>query len=186
MIIILEEWNNELCEECVGATVYAFWQIIMYKSMFNNYIPKEEPNFSQILTDGYVFTDFFRRMMTVLYDDPHSPKYNKFCDNGFAEYNGDMACAYNVARSLIEVKKHLERNASKNSIDWVWRNFHTLEYTNSPWSLSALKFIFHRKVPTAGGNGVVNVAKYSLANAGETMLFNGKHSANYKQIVALG
>ena len=186
MIIILEEWKNDMCEECIGATIFAYWQITMYKSMFKNYIPQNDPDFAAVLTDGYVFTDFFRRMITVLKDDPYSEKYNKLCDNGFAEYRGDIACAYNIARSLIEVKNYLEHNASKNPSDWVWKNFHTLEYTNSPWSLSPLKFLFHRKVPAAGNNATVNVAKYSLSIAGKTMLFNGKHSANYKQIVALG
>lgn len=85
----------------------------MYKSMFHNYITADAPEFGLLLTDGYVFTDFFRRMLTVLRDDINYAKYNRLCDNGFFEYSGDSSCAYNAARSLIEVKKHLERNASK-------------------------------------------------------------------------
>ena len=86
--------------------------------MFHNYAPKHEPDFTGLLTNGYVFIDFFRIMMTNLREDLVSDKYNKLCDNGYAEYTGELSCAYNIARALIETKKHLERNVSKNPSDW--------------------------------------------------------------------
>ena len=154
-----------MSKDSIGASVYSYWQIFMYKSMFRNYIPEGEQNFVGKLTNGYVFTDFFRIMMVKLRENLVSAKYNKFCDNGYHEYTGELSCAYNIARSLVETKKHLERNVSKNTKDWAWKNFHSLEYANSPWSLSPLKFLFHRKVPAAGNNGTVNVAKYHLDKA---------------------
>ena len=86
--------------------------------------------------------------------------YNKLCDNGYAEYDGELSCAYNIARALVETKKHLEKTVSKNPSDWKWKYFHQLDYTNSPWSLTPLKFMYHRKVPAMGNSGTVNVAKY--------------------------
>ena len=138
------------------------------------------------MADGYVFTDFFRRMMIHLKDDMHSPKYNRLCEGGFVEYKGDATCAYNVARALVETKHHLERNVSRNAADWKWKYVHANEYAYSPWSLTPLKFLYHRSVPTFGNGHTPHVSKYSIKDAIDTKMFNSKHAANYKQIVALG
>lgn len=174
-----------MTEDSVGASVYSFWQITMFESMFKNYAPEGDKDFSSLVVDGYTFTDFFRRMLLQLSDDVHIVKYNRLCANGFTEYKGDAACAYNVARSLIEVKHYLDRNVSRNQADWIWRRFHQNEYAYAPWSMSPLKFIFHRKVPTAGNGHTPHVAKYSIKDAITNRLFNGKHAANYKQVIAL-
>jgi acyl-homoserine lactone acylase PvdQ len=63
MLIMLQDWDHEFNEESIGATVYSFWQIFMYDSMFKNYSKENEKDFARILVDGYIFTDFFRRMM---------------------------------------------------------------------------------------------------------------------------
>jgi len=139
-----------------------------------------DKTFSNLLTDGYVFTDFFRRMMADLTINIHSVKYNRFCHNGFPEYKGDASCAYNVARAFVEAKQYLDWNVSKNVKDWQWRHFHANEYAFAPWSMTPLKLLFHRKVPTPGNGHTVNVAKYSILNAIDTKLFNAKHGANYK------
>lgn len=186
MLIIMEDWNSDMCEECIGATVYSYWQLFMFNSLFQDYIPSHDKTFASLLTDGYVFTDFFRRMMADLSVDVASPKYNRFCQHGFAEYNGDLPCAYNVARAFVEAKRHLDRNLSKNPKDWLWRHVHQNEYAYAPWSLTPLKFLWHRKVPTAGNAHTPHVAKYSIMNAMETKLFNAKHAANYKQVVEMG
>lgn len=34
MLIMLEDWDNEFTEESTGATVYSYWQIFMFESMF--------------------------------------------------------------------------------------------------------------------------------------------------------
>jgi len=186
MLIILEEWDHQMKEDSIGASVYGYWQINMFESMFKNYIPDTDADFNSLVIDGYTFTDFFRRMMNHLRTDIHSAKYNRLCANGFVEYKGDAACAYNMARALVETKHYLERNVSKNPSDWLWRHFHQNEYAYAPWSMTPLKFLFHRKVPTAGNGQTPHVAKYSLKDAIKTRLFNAKHAANYKQIIALG
>lgn len=63
---------------------------------------------------------------------------------------------------------------------------HQNEYPYTPWSKTPLKFIFHRKVPTAGNGHTPHVAKYFIRDALNTKMFNGKHAANYKQVIALG
>lgn len=186
MIIILEDWDHEMREDSVGATVYSLWQVFMYESLFQNYIPENEPDFARTISDCYVFTDFFRRMMGELVKDIHSTKYNRLCDNAYVEYKGDTSCAYNVARALSETKRHLDSTISKNPNDWLWRRVHQNDYPYTPWSLTPLKFMFHRVVPTAGNGHTVNVAKYSLKDAEKTKMFNAKHTANYKQVIELG
>ena len=175
-----------MTEDSVGATVYSYWQITMFESMFKNYIPEGDSDFSSLVVDGYTFTDFFRRVMLQLKNDMYIPKYNRLCANGFAEYKGDVPCAYNVARALVEVKHYLDRNVSTNQKDWIWRRFHQNEYATTPWSLTPLKFLFHRSVPTAGNGHTPHVSKYSIKDAIKTRLFNAKHAANYKQVISLG
>lgn len=104
------------------------------------------------MVDGYVFTDFFRRMMFHLVDDINNEKYNRFCTNGFEDYDysDGIDCAYNVARALAESFDYLKTNISPNHQDWKWSRFHYNDYSYSPWSLTPLKFLFHREVPTAG------------------------------------
>jgi len=84
----------------------------MFDSLFQRYQTEHDKDFTKILTDGYVFTDFFRRMMLELKDNMHLAKYNKFCEGGFAEYKGDAACAYNTAKALVLTKQHLKWNVS--------------------------------------------------------------------------
>lgn len=86
----------------------------------------------------------------------------------------------------MEAKRYLDQNLSKNPKDWQWRHVHQNEYAYAPWSLTPLKFLWHRKVPTAGNAHTPNVAKYSITNAIENKIFNAKHAANYKQIIEIG
>ena len=107
-LIIIEDWDHQFDVDSIGATVYSFWQLFMYNSMFKNFIPEDQPDFSKLMTDGYVFTDVFRRMLRALVEDVHDPKHNRFCENGFDGHSyGEAACAYNIARALAEAKLHL-------------------------------------------------------------------------------
>jgi len=154
MLNILETWDHEMKEDSVGAAVWAYWQMHMFESLFKSYIPEHDSEFNLSIVDGdgFTFTDFFRNLITHLRDDMHSVKYNRLCANGFEEYKGNAACAYNVARALVETKHHLDRTVSKNPSELVWKNVHHNEYANMPWSLTPLKFLFHRSVPTAGNS----------------------------------
>lgn len=128
---------------------------------------------------------FFVRMFRDLIEDPKNMKYNRLCRNGYPVYSGDMPCVYNIARSFIEAKKHLEQNVSPKMENWVWGEVMTLEFVNQPWSSTPLKPIFHRSVKSGGNENTVNVAEINLDMASRSMKFTGRSAPNYKQVISL-
>ena len=63
---------------------------------------------------------------------------------------------------------------------------HTNEYPNLPWSQTPLKFIYHASVPTFGNSNTPHVSELSYRLASQTMKFESKGVAGYKQIIAHG
>ena len=124
-------------------------------------------------------------MFQDLVSDPKSAKYNRLCKNGFSGNSSDMSCAYNIARSFLEAKKHLEQHLSPKIANWKWGEAMTLEYTNQPWSSTPLKPIFHRSVKSGGNENTVNVAEIDYYEAAHTLKFKGRNAPNYKMVVSL-
>ena len=60
------------------------------------------------------------------------------------------------------------------------------EYPNQPWSLTKLKPIWHREVPTGGNGQTPGVSKYAFNRFEENGIFKSTHTANYKQVVNFG
>eukprot|EP00352_Strombidinopsis_acuminata_P003622 CAMPEP_0176401038 /NCGR_PEP_ID=MMETSP0126-20121128/48097_1 /TAXON_ID=141414 ORGANISM="Strombidinopsis acuminatum, Strain SPMC142" /NCGR_SAMPLE_ID=MMETSP0126 /ASSEMBLY_ACC=CAM_ASM_000229 /LENGTH=100 /DNA_ID=CAMNT_0017777693 /DNA_START=569 /DNA_END=868 /DNA_ORIENTATION=- len=78
------------------------------------------------------------------------------------------------------VRIHLDHNT------WAYNKVHGNVYPATPWSFTPLKSIFARYVPTGGNGNTPHVAKYSTLKASDTGDLDSTHTANYKQIVALG
>lgn len=77
----------------------------------------------------------------------------------------------------------LTKNVSKRPEDWAWRNLHTRQYVNLPWSKTPLRFLFHREVQTGGNNNSLNVAGCKFYSNKDNIVFNSKHVAAYKMVV---
>lgn len=164
MITFLKAWDYEMAIDSIGATVYQYWQLFFYSSLFKKYSPKNDPEFGIMIAENSVSKQFFQRFFKDVESNPKGSRYNILCVNGY-DYDTDMPCAYNVARSLIEAKKYLVAEISPDSSYWKWGDLMTLEYVNQPWSSTPLKPLFHRSVKSGGNECTVNVAEYHLSDA---------------------
>lgn len=111
---------------------------------------------------NYPFNDFVQRMIRELEDDPENEDYNKLCLQKNSTYQGKSSCIYNLAKSLADTHDFLSTEVSPVSENWQWKNVHVNEYPNMPWSLTPLKFLFHREVSVGGNGNTVKVSKYTL------------------------
>ena len=67
--------------------------------------------------------------------------------------------------------------------NWEWQNIHTNEYPNVPFSMTALKPLFHRSIPIGGNGNTVAVSKYSVRKFLEDETFKSTHTSTYRQII---
>jgi acyl-homoserine lactone acylase PvdQ len=184
MLALLENWKGTFAETDVGATVYMYWQVNFYRSLFHKQLPKDLPESlaeynRMAFSDNYQFIDFFQKHIRSIAENPTN-ELNIICENAQENYSGDKACAYNVARAFLDTKNFLNKNLGYNSDNWLWRNVHANEYPNTPWSKTPLRPIFHREVPTPGNTNTPNVAKISMKRAAESDRFISTHAANFK------
>lgn len=182
---MIEEWDHSMIAPSVGASVYSYWQLFFFKNMFRDQTPANDPDFAAMIYHNRISTHFFSRMFKQLTDDPTIHKFNRLCNNGYPDYTGETPCAYNVARSFIETKRHLTQNFRPQPSSWFWGDLMTLEFVSMPWSNTFLKPFFHRSVRSGGNHNTVNVAEYLFSDVVKEMQFKGRNAPNYKQIVQL-
>jgi hypothetical protein len=78
----------------------------------------------------------------------------------------------------------LKRDVSSKEEDWRWGNIHVNHYVSMPWSMTPLRHLFEREVPTPGNDYTINFSKYEYNHLGEGLsTFKGSHCANYKQVI---
>ena len=139
--------------------------------------------------DNYDFQDFYQRLIIGLAKEPESfeQKYGRLCQRGYNdEYSGPDSCQHNIARAFYEAKVFLDQNISPLKENWKWKNVHVNEYAYAPWSMTPLKFIWHREVPTGGNGNTPSVSKYQLSRVLKDKVFKSTHTANFKMVVMYG
>jgi hypothetical protein len=100
-----------------------------------------------------MFSTYFNRLLDALASESDATSFNKICNGAYDDgYKGKDQCAHNIALSFLHAKRFLEKEISTKTADWKWKYVHVNEYSNPPWSMTALKPIWHREVPI-GGNG---------------------------------
>jgi len=77
----------------------------------------------------------------------------------------------------------LKTKVSKDPKNWIWRNLHSRQYANLPWSKTPLKFFFHRDVPYSGNGNTPNVSGVKFRRNRQNIVFESTHVAAYKMIV---
>lgn len=68
IILILSQWNGDMNEESVGATVFSTFQYFFYKSLLRNQIQDEAMRLTII--DNFPFIEYFQRLIHTLAKDP--------------------------------------------------------------------------------------------------------------------
>jgi len=90
-----------------------------------------------------------------------------------------------MAMAFVEAHSFLKKSLAEDQTKWIWRNVHSNVYSNTPWSKTPLKFLFHREVPTPGNFNTPNVAKTSTIRAFQEERFTSHHTANLKLLFQL-
>jgi acyl-homoserine lactone acylase PvdQ len=123
-------------------------------------------------------------LIITLSKEPENEKFNKICRGSYPEYKGRTHCIYNVARAMAEANAFLTKEISPEIKDWEWKNVHVNEYGNMPWSLTGLKFLFHKETPIGGNGNTIKVSKYSDSKVKANKAFKATHTPNYKQVIS--
>eukprot|EP00347_Sterkiella_histriomuscorum_P007762 403347656 len=178
---ILNHWHGEMSEDSVGATVYSVWQYLFYKTLFTDFIAQEETRLQ--MSANYPFNDFVQRMFRELESNPEDEDFNKLCHIKNSTYQGKSPCIYNLATSLAQTHDFLTTEVSPVAANWQWKNVHVNEYPNMPWSLTPLKFLFHRETAVGGNGNTVKVSKYTMRKLDQIKRFKSIHTPNYKQVI---
>ena len=84
---------------------------------------------------------------------------------------------------MADSHRILSTNVSKRPEDWVWINLHVKQFKNLPWSMTPLRFFFHREVPSAGNNNSLNVAGVKIRANADNIVFNSIHTSSFKMVV---
>ena len=87
---------------------------------------------------------------------------------------------------MAEAYTFLEKNISPEINDWAWKNVHTIEYANIPWSFTFFKPLFHREVPIGGNTNTPKVSKVSFKKFNDIKTFKTTHTPVYKQVGSFG
>jgi len=84
----------------------------------------------------------------------------------------------------LETLATLRKNNGPSPADWRWENIHSTEWPNPPWSMTPLKPLWHREVPSGGNSHTPSVSRYIMARfEKDNMKIKSFHTANYKQVI---
>jgi acyl-homoserine lactone acylase PvdQ len=86
MLALFKAWDCQMSADSVGATVYQYWQMFFFPSLFKAYAPENDPEFGVMIAENSVSKQFFQRFFKELADSPRGSKYNKLCREGHAAY----------------------------------------------------------------------------------------------------
>jgi len=158
-----------------------YWNVEFKKSLFKKILPDEDDNLRVDLSNGFYFKDFEQILYAAIDNDPAHPKYSQICEGAF-DYKGSNPCAYNIAKAFAMSQDWLSKNLGANKSSWKWGTVHHNEYPALPWSMTPLKFLFHRSVPADGNASTINVSKATSKDGILTGKFPSLLTANLKMI----
>ena len=178
------DWDGDMAEDSIAASVHMHFHMGMLKSLFHKYEPGEDKEEQRLLlSDNYAFQQTYMRLIIEAAEEGAESHFQPLCEQAHKEYKGDNPCAYNVARAMADSVALLKKHVSKSPSDWIWRNLHSRQYANLPWSKTALKFFFHREVPYAGNNNTPNVSGTKIRANRKNIVFESTHVAAFKMVV---
>ena len=182
MLDLFDGWKGLMDKESIAASVYSYTMYYFSKSLFHAYVEGEVEN-RLLYSDNYLMHNVNIRLLESAAKDGNTSHFNPICRNGYPDYSGKNHCSYNLAKSFIDAKNFLEANMSAKHTDWKWGNLIVRDYKNLPWSMTALKPIFHRETSTAGNANTLDVSRYTHMKNVNNTIFHQSHGATYKQIV---
>lgn len=61
MIGYLENWDGNMDQYEIAPTIYSYWQVMFYKTLFRQY--ESDEHTIMALSDNYPFVDFYSRLI---------------------------------------------------------------------------------------------------------------------------
>jgi len=82
MVSFLEGFKGKMSKDSIAASVYNYWQIFFYKSLFNTQTQESDPDFWTdqkvlLLMDDAWFSEFYAKLIKDISDN--SKKYDYIC-----------------------------------------------------------------------------------------------------------
>ena len=103
MTSVLADWDCEMSEESVQATVYQFTLGEIQASLFHAY--EKDLKARIMYTESRVeFAEFTMTFLKSVAEKGADSKYQILCKEAYPEYTGPNTCEYNIARSFVKVK----------------------------------------------------------------------------------
>lgn len=132
--------------------------------------------------DNYASMQTYMKLILEVAEDGEDSHFQVICQGAHPEYKGGNHCAYNAARAISDTVAMLKRSVSQRPEDWIYRNLHARSYKNMPWSLTPLKFFFHREVPYGGNKNTVNVSSLNMEANMDNIVLKSGHVAGLKYV----
>ena len=167
------EWDGDMAMDSVTATIYQTWHYFFFNSLLHAHLMEE--SLRKAVVNSFLFLDFAQKVISIVDQDPTNLKYNQVCDNVYPEYQGNMSCAYNMARAMADAYQFLEENVSHVVSDWKWGNVHANIYDNFPWSSTSMRNLFRREVPVGGNGYTIKASKVSFKTISTSKTFKAAH-----------
>ena len=181
MLDILEGFNGSMDLESVQATVYSYWQYFFYQNLMSEFT-NEGLSGSQLQSaDGQVFWNLKRKLQLVDNIGFSNFYHRKIVDLASGKPN-KLFNEDDVAKAFIEAKEFLTKNFGSQG-SWKYKNVHVNDYPSQPWSMTKLKYFYHREVPTGGNGNTINLSRYSMGDILENKKLKSTHVSNYKQVI---
>lgn len=179
MLNRLKNWDFKMEKDSVAASILAVWEWSFENKILKGINITEEAR--KILVDEYFFDNFVWRKVIEFNSLDKALLKQDWCQND--ENKGQQnPCLWNVIKSLEDTWIYLQEKAGPNVEQWQWGTLHSNHYPHSPFSLTLLKKIFHRSLPTPGNTRTVRVSAVKPA----TTAFDGIWSANMKMVHNVG
>lgn len=181
MVGLLECFKGKMAKDSVGASVYSYWQLFFYKSLFSTQTRESDPSFWTdekvlLMMDDAWFSEFYAKLIKEISDK--STKYDYICRGIKSD-----GCGFSVAQAFADAYSFMVENFTDDTSKWTWGQLHYKSYTNSVFKDISQ---FNREVPAGGNGNTVSYSRYEMDKTMGTKKFVGKDSANFKAIFEFG
>lgn len=175
---LLKKWDYQMTSFSPAATIFAQFEIHLYKNLYYNVLGQE------------LFNDYLYLKNIPVRNTGRLLKVNKSWLFSINQNDISIATArdYYVRKSFVEAIKTLtDFTGTDDYNNWLWGNYHKVTITHPLGVVPALSGIVNIGPFEMGGSGVtINCGEYSFSNALASNEFGFSLGASMRMIVDLG
>ena len=176
----LQNWDFDFSTDSIDATIYLLWEYHFKYQLFNQQIEDDRLRLHSDRFSGY---EHFL-INTIRHLEKDNTYLSEYCNH--KGENFENACVVNLVRALEMTYNYLSDSSGYYDPESArYGLHHTVEYSHSPFSSTALRFLFHRNHEDNGFKNSINVGPIFSANFVEKGLSSYQTPA-YRMIVDFG